>query len=136
MASSIVGTAVYLVPGQTIKIESAVDPNNYQGYFAKLDALPENFFTNLNAGTSSANGELLRGFIVEDTSVGTIEPSDTEEAAVIYTHKRPYGNSIWFFSRTGERGLVKVISVPIHDHSTIIHGGPAYGTYFDDDIER
>jgi hypothetical protein len=130
MADSIVGTAAYLTPGQSIKIKCPINAKNYQGYFAELDTLPSTLFTGQNPS------DLIRGFIVENSDVGTITATSIEEAAVIYTHKKPYGNAIWFFARTGERGLVKVISVPIHDHSTIIHGGPAYGTYFDDDIER
>ena len=129
MAESILGTAVYMIPGQSIKIKSPVDSINRRGFFA-AEKLPDNF------KVSDNQGDFLRGFIMEDKDVGAMEPTGTEEAAVIYTHRQPYENSIWFFSATTERGLVKVIAVPIHDHSTIIHGGPAYGTYFDDDIER
>jgi hypothetical protein len=28
---------------------------------------------------------------------------------------------------------IDIIAVPIHDHSSIVAGGPAYGTYFTDD---
>lgn len=129
MADTVIGTAVYLVPGQSIKIKSPVNPKNKQGFFA-ASSLPNNFVL------SNTQGKFTRGFIVEDDNVGSILPTDSQEAAVIYTHKKPYENAIWFFAATRERGLVKVISVPIHDHSTIIHGGPAYGTYFNDDIER
>ena len=88
MADAIVGTAVYMVPGQKLKIKSPVAGANRQGFFAAT-SLPANFEVGAN------QGEFTRGFIA-----------------------------------------VKVISVPIHDHTTIVHGGPAYGTYFDDDIER
>ena len=74
---------------------------------------------------------------IEDERNGTLHlASDERGTVVIYTHKRVASNAIWFFAISGERGLVNVISVPIHDHSTIVHGGPAYGTYFDDDTER
>lgn len=129
MPDSIVGTAVYMTPGQSIKIKSPVDPKNRQGYFS-AEALPNGFTLGTN------QGDFVRGFIVENKDIGSITPTGAQEAAVIYTHNKPYGNAIWYFAATRERGLVKVISVPIHDHSTIIHGGPAYGTYFDDDIER
>jgi hypothetical protein len=42
-------------------------------------------------------------------------------------------NKVYFLSRTGEKGVVDIISVPIHDHSSVVTGGPAYGTYFTDD---
>ena len=133
-AEGITGTAVYLTPGMQIKIECPVNGRNKQGFFARREAtepLPAEQFSDLPSASA-----MIRGFVCEDSVVGTIEPSDATEAAVIYTHNQPYGNSIWFFARTGELGLIKIVTVPIHDHSTIVHGGPAYGTYFDDDIER
>jgi len=133
MADSINGIAVYLVPGMEIKISSPVNGKNQQGFFVRTEQLPEGYW-----GTTDGNNNLAlkRGFVVENTNVGSLREADEEEAAVIYTHRQPYPNAIWFFALTGERGLVKVISVPIHDHSTITTGGPAYGTYYDDDIER
>lgn len=132
MSESVTGTAVYLTPGMQIKISAPINGRNSQGYFARIEDLPENYFEDI----ANSSVKLTRGFAVENRDVGEIIATDTEEPAVIYKHKQPYGNAIWFFARTGERGLVKVISVPIHDHSTIVHGGPAYGTYFDDDSER
>ena len=132
MADTVKGLAVYLSPGMKIKIKAPVNGVNNQGHFIRTEELPASFFQDY----PNASTELTRGFAVENTTVGEFEPVDETEAAVIYWHKQPYPNAIWFFARTGERGLVKVISVPIHDHSTIVHGGPAYGTYFDDDIER
>ena len=135
MANSVVGLSVYLMPGSQIEIIAPVDGSNSAGFFARrqeTEPLPDSYWDN----KPNARKDLLRGFSVEDKTIGDIKESDQDEVSVIYTHKKPYGNSIWFFARTGERGLIKVISVPIHDHSTIAHGGPAYGTYFDDDIER
>lgn len=134
MANSVTGTSIYLTPGMQIKLEIPINGRNSQGFFCRRqeeEPLPANYFE--DAPNAS---EIVRGFVVEDEIVGGIVESSDDEAAVVYTHNQPYGNSIWFFARTGERGLVKVISVPTHDHSTIIHGGPAYGTYFDDDTER
>lgn len=129
---TIKGVAVYLLPGQKVKIKAPVNPSNSEGYFVREENLPTSFTEHY----PNMSPVLERGFTVENSTVGDIDPTDEQEAAVIYHHKVPYPNAIWFFARTGERGLVKVISVPIHDHSTIVHGGPAYGTYFDDDIER
>jgi hypothetical protein len=128
---TIKGVAVYLLPGQKVKLKAPINASNSQGYFVRQDPLPNSFLVEY-----PNMGELKRGFVVENKDVGNIDETDEEEAAVIYHHKQPYPNAIWFWARTGERGLVKVVSVPIHDHSTIVHGGPAYGTYFDDDVER
>ena len=131
MSESINGTAVYLTPGMQIKLKAPVNGPNNQGFFVRTEEIPEGFWKN-----QPKVGEITRGFVLENTDVGELKETDESEAAVTYYHKQPYPNAIWFFARTGERGLVRVISVPIHDHSTIVHGGPAYGTYFDDDIER
>jgi len=131
MAEPISGTSVYLMPGMTVKIRSALTNNNNFGWFAAKEIPPGYFRDMSNVGT------IERGFVVEDTRVGDIVPATDEEGTVvIYTHKRIESNAIWFFSISGERGLVNVISVPIHDHSSVVHGGPAYGTFFDDDSER
>jgi hypothetical protein len=75
---------------------------------------------------------LQQGFYVENPDVGSIEIV-SGEPAVIYTHKKFAANKIVYHARTGEIGEVNVIAVPIHDHSSIVTGGPAYGTYFMDD---
>mgnify|MGYP006300355479 CR=1 FL=1 len=113
-------SAVYLLPGMKAKISM---PRVWKavGERKKL----------------KANGEfesvaLTKGFMLENEEVGDLEGVDGE-VAVIYTHKKFAQNKITFFARTGEIGEVHVISVPIHDHSSIVTGGPAYGTYFTDD---
>ena len=120
MAGVVGSAAIYLLPGMKAKL-----------------AVP-NFF--IGTGTRQhqmSNGEMVemrlqQGFFVEDEDVGTIEPVEGEPA-VIYTHKKYAQNKIIYHSRTGERGEVHVIAVPIHDHASIVTGGPAYGTYYTDD---
>jgi hypothetical protein len=128
MAFAVFTTNVYLLPGMSIKVEADFDPDRGIGEFAYMGTLEV---------SSGRNEDLAanHGFYVEDTEVGTITPVDGE-AAVIYTHKKPAKNSIWFVAREGagaRRGVCNVMSVPIHDHSSIVQGGPAYGTYFSDD---
>jgi hypothetical protein len=130
MPDPISGTAVYLIPGMKVKLDSNVSIRNDYGWFA-AKKIPENYFLDM-----TYVGGITRGFVVEDKRNGSLENSDEEGTSVVYTHKRVAENAIWFFAVSGERGLVNVISVPIHDHSTIVHGGPAYGTYFDDDVAR
>lgn len=131
MANPISGVAVYLMPGMSVKLKSPLNNRNDFGWFAAQE-IPQGHFSDMtNVGT------ITKGFVVEDTRNGTIIAApDEEAAAVLYTQKRVASNAIWFFAVSGERGLVNVISVPIHDHSSVVQGGPAYGTYFDDDIER
>lgn len=114
-------TIYYMLPGQRVKIST--DGN----YFIRTDPITRNGETQ----------ELTRGFFEESGGVtGTLEPTETEEAAVYYKHNKPIENVIWFYARTGEIGRVLISAVPIHDHSSIVQGGPAFGTYFSDDQEE
>ncbi len=129
MADNISALAIYLLPGLSIKIKVPIMPRNSTGFWALEGSdPPEGFFRDmLNVS------EMTRGFVVEDEKIGAISSSTgAAEVAVIYTHKKPAKNAIWFFSATGEIGLINIITVPIHDHSNILQGGPAFGTYFDD----
>ena len=135
MADPVAGLAVYLQPGMSIKIKAPVDTRDHFGWFAATTP-PSTFFDTLPRSTFKQEGALLNGFSVEDSDVGNItQANDEEGAAVVYTHRVGSENAIWFFSLTGEIGLIKIIAVPVHDHSSIVQGGPAYGTYFDDDEE-
>lgn len=123
MAMSPTGATLYLVPGDKVKIKVPVKPELGSGFFAAEGPIVFN---------GEPNQVLLRGFIVENTSVGTIEVTDVSEAAVIYTHKKAHENSIWFFALTGETGICTISSMHIHDHSSLVQGGPAHGVYFSD----
>lgn len=113
-------TAVYLLPGMSVKIKAP-------GYFVKHG----NVMHEHKDGTVSER-TLLQGFVVDDEDVGEITKV-AGEPAVIYKHKKFSENIITFYALTTEKGYVYVISVPIHDHSSIVSGGPAYGSYFSDD---
>ena len=120
MAGNVGSVAIYLLPGMKAKL-----------------AVPDFFVGTGDKKYMKSNGEvvemrLTQGFFVEDEDVGTIE-AVAGEPAVIYTHKKYAQNKIVYTARTGERGEVNVIAVPIHDHASIVTGGPAYGTYFTDD---
>ena len=128
MFDNVTEASVYLLPGMSIEISAPLTVYNLGGWFARLDPLPDGYF----GAESKASLALINGFTVENPEVGTIEAGGSG-AAVIYTHKKAMTNVIWFFTRTGERSIVNIISVPIHDHSNIVQGGPAFGTYFNDD---
>lgn len=123
------GSSIYLLPGMRVKILSELTPKNNMGYRAKSGSVKHAF-----SNGETREVDLLRGFLVEDETVGEISATDKQEVGIWYTHNRPERNLIWFYAETIEyRGYVDIIAVPIHDHSTIVQGGPAYGTYFADD---
>jgi hypothetical protein len=115
-----ISTAIYLLPGMSAELGTS-------GYFV---ATGKRKIEDENGETKEV--ELVQGFAVQDDDTGVIEPV-SGKPAVVYKHKKFSMNKIYFFARTGEIGIVDVISVPIHDHSSIVTGGPAYGTYFTDD---
>lgn len=121
MAYGTYGTSVaYLLPGMSAKIEIS-------GYFVKHGS-HKHEKTNGDYDTYT----LQNGFFVENEGVGELEIVEGEPA-VIYHHKKYSQNRIMFIARTGEQCMIDIISVPIHDHSSIVTGGPAFGTYFTDD---
>lgn len=94
MADSIKGVAVYLNPGMKVTLKAPVNGPNSQGFFVRQEELPDQFWNDYPKA-----GDLTRGFVVENTQVGTIEPTNEPEAAVTYWHKQPYPNAIHFLHR-------------------------------------
>lgn len=139
MASDrIAGTSVYLQPGMSIVVRCPIDPLTNLGYFAASNDYITKSLGIEGTGLMPYRGTPINGFVVANDGVGGISeaPNSGENGiSVVYTHRVPEKNAIWFFAATGERGVVNVINVPIHDHSNITQGGPAYGTYFSDDEE-
>lgn len=120
-------TSVFLVPGMRLKVATVLE--------TELGSRGIGFFVNPEK-TISYKGkvfDLINGFAVDNPQVGSLEASSAGDVAVVYVHKRPEENFIYFFALTGEMAVVNVVAVPIHDHSSIIQGGPAYATYFNDD---
>ena len=115
--------ALYLLPG--MKAEIFTD-GLYFAAFGKRSILT-------SLGENIETSTLQNGFAVEDPDTGDIVEVSSDMAAVTYLHKKFNSNKIYFFARTGEMASVDIISVPIHDHSSIVTGGPAFGTYFTDD---
>ena len=113
--------AVYLLPGMSVTIK-AMDA------FANMGSVTHRY----SNGSVAPSVATENGFVVDSTEIGTIE-AVAGKAAVIYKHKKYDRNTITFYSRTGATGRVDIVSVPIHDHASIVTGGPAFGTYFSDD---
>jgi hypothetical protein len=120
------GCTITMKVGSKIKVEVPYELIEGQSWFVQQ-------------GSIKFNGDdrpLMRGFLVENTYVGVIEETDnTEEVAVFYTQLRDGENRVWFFSATGETAICNVTRIPVHDHSSIMQGGPAYATYFSGNIE-
>lgn len=119
--------SLYLIPGMSVEL--SIPSAGGRGFFKPS-------FDTYSDGEKTYT--LLNGFYEEsEGTVGTLTASSESKLAVIYKHNKPEANAIWFIpDDVKSKVLYSVISVPIHDHSSIVQGGPAYGTYFsDDDVE-
>lgn len=122
------GCTITMKTGTKVKIVVPFDKIKGQSWFASQET--KRFFN------GKPRDDLVRGFLSENTDVGIITPTDNnEELAVIYQHLRDAENRIWFFAATGETAVCDITRIPIHDHATISQGGPAYATYWSDNIE-
>lgn len=119
--------SMFLIPGMVVKINPIIDATEDSRGLGTF-IYPEEEIR-YNKQTIS----LLRGFGLHDTSVGTLREASGSDIAVEYVHEKAARNFIYYFALTGEVGIVSIVAVPIHDHSSIVQGGPAYGTYFTDD---
>lgn len=115
-------TVAYLLPGMQAKFYA-------KDHFVRFGTVSHKKDSGDVVSLTTKNG-----FVVDDESTGTIQEVPGEPS-VIYSHKKFSQNVITFYARTGEIGKIYILSVPIHDHSSIVTGGPAYGTYFTDDEE-
>lgn len=113
-------TSLYLLPGMSAKLTA---PKFYIGVGSRKL---------LDETGGYKDVTLTNGFAVYDSEVGEVK-AVANEPAVIYTHKKFGTNKVYFYARTGEIGIVDITAVQIHDHSSIVTGGPAYATYFTDD---
>lgn len=118
-------STIAMSANQEIEITVPVDPESRQGVFPK-----EKDKTVRIAGQDR---EHILGFVSENILVGTIEPVDgTDELKVKYKHLQSASNRIYFFTAYNAVHVISIISMQIHDHSSIYQGGPAYGTYASD----
>lgn len=112
-------SSVYLLPGMSVKLDVS-------HFFVRNSSVLHRY-----SDGSTKSIVLTNGFVVDNENVGKL--TALEGPSVIYKHNRFEYNIITFYALTGEKGRVYVMSVPVHDHSSIVAGGPAYGTYFSDD---
>ena len=121
--------AIYLLPGMKADIYVPLDTNhNTAEYPTKLSTV----------SVQGVTKPLVNGFYLANENVGVIERAlDTQNDVgfgIRYWHKKPEENTIVYVTnKSGLTFTCSIVSVPIHDHSSIVQGGPAYGTYFSDD---
>ena len=120
-------TALYLLPGMKVEIKLNINPNDNRSLMPTISTTYRD--------SNGVDKPLINGFYVENDDVGTIEALDEGLGfGVLYWHKKPEANVIRYITEIPEiTSECHIISVPIHDHSSIVQGGPAYGTYFSDD---
>ena len=120
-----IGNSISISAGMELELTVPVDVESRMGKFALK-----------GKHALTGNRELLNGFGIKFPEVGElskIKDDDDEDSVgtkVLYKHLKSERNTIWFFALTGEIGVIEIVSVPIHDHSSIVSGGPAYGTYY------
>lgn len=119
--SNITQLNIHLLPGNTYEIEIPRILDNNMGYFDRKESV-------------TIDGEprpLMLGFVSVSKTVGKLIEPHATKFAVMYEHIYPADNVIWFYALTGERVKITIQgTVPVHNHSAINLGGPAYGTYY------
>lgn len=125
MADNISGVSLALLPNMSVDLE-------VKGHYARRDP-----YEIRNDYGEIETRDLVRGFYMEDEDAGRLQEIEgtAGRAVVRYLHTKARENTIWFvslFEIDGEpiRGVFRVVYVPVHDHSSIHTGGPAYGTYY------
>ncbi len=126
---NVVGTlSLSLIPGMYVDISI---PS-----ISQTDTMPNGMLP--KTGTFSYKGEerdLMRGFFLDNEYVGQLselpEDADVElKPRIRYTHNKPFPNRIYFIDIFSSFAVVDIVAIPIHDHSSITQGGPAFGTYY------
>ena len=110
--------------GTYVEITVPVDASVGQGQFP-LD----------KARTVKVNGKDTKhvyGFVVENDTVGIVEEIPGTDLKVKYSHLKNETNRIFYYTANMEKYIIAIIAMPLHDHSSIPQGGPAFGTYYYD----
>jgi hypothetical protein len=110
--------------GTTLKIEVPIDLKIGTGFFPSKEESVEFLGQIL---------EITDGFAVLNTEVGElIRTKENEGVSILYKHKKAAENKIIFFSDNNIYQTISIVNIAIHDHSSVIQGGPAFGTYYSD----
>lgn len=66
----------------------------------------------------------------EEEGIGKLEDVYKNELAIDFTPYQYTDYSIFFYAITGEVVRFGAAPVQVHDHASIMTGGPAYGTFY------
>lgn len=111
--------------GTYIDITVPVDKATGQGQFP----LNKEQTITLNGKTRTH----VLGFISENEVVGIVEEQPgLDTLTVKYSHLKNETNRIFYYTANMEVYTIAIIAMPLHDHSSIAQGGPAFGTYYYD----
>ena len=122
MIKEVQNTPLSLPVGSRIRLSVPIDVATGDGHFPLNDE---------EITISGKKLTLINGFAVDDPDVGeliVVEGSNRPE--IIYAHNKQKENKIYFVSDTKLYQTLSVVNMPIHDHSSIVQGGPAFGTYY------
>ena len=111
--------SLFITEGMQITLEINVDHYAGRGCFPRI-------------GEVSLNGkkrQLINGYISEYENVGKIIE---DGHFAIYQHLDSKENRVYFYADNGTVQIINITSMPVHDHSSILQGGPAFGTYASD----
>lgn len=111
--------SLFITEGMQITLEISIDHAAGRGCFPRQ-------------GNISLNGqdrELVNGFVSEFINVGEIIQDGYD---AIYKHLDGKDNRVYFYADNGIVQVINITSMPVHDHSSILQGGPAFGTYASD----
>jgi len=118
--------AINMAAGETLQVHVPVNPTAGEGWF------PVKGNINFVGVPGDENVRtLVNGWCMENEEAGTIVAL-ADKVGITYTHEYPMVQYLYFFAASGENGVVSIVPAPIHDHSSITQGGPAFGTYFRD----
>ena len=121
-------TSLYLIPGMKVEVWIPINEYNNTAMFPT---------TETKYKVNTVEYHLTKGFYEESNgTIGEFTGKPLEgRFGVENWHKKPEKNTIWYISAHPNLKIRwNIVAVPIHDHSSIVQGGPAYGTYFSDDI--
>ena len=124
MSGGLVST-LNMSAGTYVEIKVPVDTGAGQGQFP----LAKDRTVTVNGVQDRTH---IYGFVVENETVGTIEDIPGDDVAIKYSHLKNETNRIFYYTANMEKYIIAIISMPLHDHSSIPQGGPAFGTYYYD----
>lgn len=120
--SDIINIQFNVAVGNTYKIAVPVERSLGSGYYPRTKdvIIGDRLYT-------PKAGFILMG---EDDGIGILTDAYPKELAIDFKPLVYADYEIFFYSLTGEVVRFGATPVEVHDHASIMTGGPAYGTYY------